>query len=289
MAYSLNLSRSSPFGSLAAVSARRTYAYLIATLNASHPDYDFSAVLRPSDFKRERSLRAVMNNVDSMLSNLRPKPQHIPAGSPIPQSIGQNNNMPQWGPGMWRLIDQQMSLKECSIYRYSPDDFDPFEDDEAGSLWSIHYFFFNREKKRVCYFYLRGVSILAAGNNCETPIRTPVHEKVDDTAPGDWTFVDDDGARKRAKYWFGNTNGVRIKRPETIDLTDGDTRMDEAAPTIELSSSFDAPPRPVVNDNDEYMLSDEEMCSNRSKSFSTVRGFSEEIVGPMELTTTDGL
>lgn len=289
MASSLNLSRSSPFGSLAAVSARRTYAYLIATLNASHPDYDFSAVLRPSDFKRERSLRAVMNNVDSMLSNLRPKPQHIPASSPIPQSIGQNNNMPQWGPGMWRLIDQQMSLKECSIYRYSPDDFDPFEDDEAGSLWSIHYFFFHREKKRVCYFYLRGVSILAAGNSCDTPMRTPVHEKVDDGAPGNWSYLDDDGARKRAKYWFGDTDGVRVKQTDTVEMTHRDTRMDDAAPTIELSSSFEPPQRPVVNDNDEYMLSDEEMCSVRSKSFSTVRGFSEEIVGPMELTTTDAL
>ncbi|KAJ4306078.1 RNA polymerase III-inhibiting protein maf1 [Collariella sp. IMI 366227] len=70
MAASLNLSRSSPFGSLDQVSNRRTYAYLIATLNASHPDYDFSHVLRPADFQRERLLRRVMGTIDSTLSSV---------------------------------------------------------------------------------------------------------------------------------------------------------------------------------------------------------------------------
>jgi len=52
---SMNLSRSSPFGPLSQISSRRAYAYLLATLNASHPDYDFSHILRPSDFRKERS------------------------------------------------------------------------------------------------------------------------------------------------------------------------------------------------------------------------------------------
>src|SRR4051794_4444466 len=73
-ASSLNLSRASPFGPLSQLSSRRTFAYLIATLNASHPDYDFSHLLRPSDFKRERNLKAVMNTIDTTLYNLRPRP-----------------------------------------------------------------------------------------------------------------------------------------------------------------------------------------------------------------------
>src|SRR5271156_5048584 len=71
LASSLNLSRSSPFGNLGMISSRRTYAYMIATLNASHPDYDFSHVLRPSDFKREKHLRVVMNTLDTTMYNLR--------------------------------------------------------------------------------------------------------------------------------------------------------------------------------------------------------------------------
>ncbi|KAL8966546.1 MAG: hypothetical protein Q9183_003327, partial [Haloplaca sp. 2 TL-2023] len=52
--------------------ARRTFAYLIATLNASHPDYDFSYLLRPSDFRREKSVRHAMNALDTTLYSLRP-------------------------------------------------------------------------------------------------------------------------------------------------------------------------------------------------------------------------
>src|SRR5690606_16736898 len=45
----------SPFGPLNDASAVRTFAYLLDTLNASHPDYDFYGVIRPWDFRRERS------------------------------------------------------------------------------------------------------------------------------------------------------------------------------------------------------------------------------------------
>src|ERR1700750_3121900 len=75
MADSLNLSRSSPFGNLGMISSRRTYAYLIATLNASHPDYDFSHTLRPVDFKKERNLGRIMAKIDNTMQNLRPRPQ----------------------------------------------------------------------------------------------------------------------------------------------------------------------------------------------------------------------
>src|ERR1700712_4790724 len=68
----VNLSRSSAFGPMSQVPSRRTFAYLIATLNASHPDYDFSHILRPADFRKERSLKTVINTIDSTLLNLRP-------------------------------------------------------------------------------------------------------------------------------------------------------------------------------------------------------------------------
>lgn len=282
MATSLNLSRKSPFGNLGEGSVRRTYAYLIATLNASHPDYDFSAVLRPGDFKREKSLRMVMNDLDSTLFNLRPKPTNsfVPKTSPQhPSSAFPPNSQPQWGPGMWRLIDQQMSLKDCSIYKYAPEEFDPFEDDEAGHMWSMNYFFFNRHRKRVCYIYLRGISILASQSGAETPLRTPVKDKreLDETSDADgWLSPADDGARKRARYWFGDREAVQIDD----FVHDINSKLSSSQP-VELFESFSPPKRPVVDEHDHYLLSDEETRSARSHS--TLRGVSEEVVGIMEV------
>ncbi|KAI5281532.1 RNA polymerase III-inhibiting protein maf1, partial [Ascosphaera aggregata] len=223
-AESLNLARSSPFGSMSEHSSRRTYAYLIATLNASHPDYDFSHLLRPSDFKREKSLKRVINTIDSTLFNLRPNMardvtlpapyvmssslnnpsqhrQHAGAGTgtrlsppgtgaspaasvPVTSSSVPHQNAAageltaaapaataasapttsySWGPRMWKLIDDQMTLNECSIYSYNPEE-DPYEGDEGeedGAIWSLKYFFFNKQRKRVCYLYLKGISVLS--------------------------------------------------------------------------------------------------------------------------------
>ncbi|ETN43539.1 uncharacterized protein HMPREF1541_02698 [Cyphellophora europaea CBS 101466] len=284
MAPSLNLSRSSPFGNLDKISSRRTYAYLIATLNASHPDYDFSHTLRPTDFKREKSLRAVINNIDSTLYNLRPRPMNsylVPGLKP--GSVAPPPGQMGWGPAMWGLIDQQMSLKECNIYRYAPD-LDPFEDDEDGTIWSVNYFFFNKARKRVCYLYLRGISALT--HDDKDGLMTPIKTKrlADDESDG-W-LTPDLGARKRARYWLGNRDGVEVADPDyepgTAVLgapigvpTTSEERSDEEI--------FGPPPRPVVDENHNYLLSDEETRSVRSVSKSTMRGTSEEVVGPMEL------
>merc|ERR1711939_746957 len=139
---------------------------------------------------------------------------------------------------MWRLIDQQMSLRDCSIYRYAPEDYDPFEDDEEGSLWSMNYFFFNKQRKRVCYLYLRGISVLAMAT-IDT-LRTPVKAKrLADTDSDGWT-TPDLGAHKRARYWLGVREGV-----------------EEASPNGKIEDEqFSPPARPVVDEHDNYILSD---------------------------------
>lgn len=275
VAPSLNLSRSSPFGNLGMISSRRTYAYLIATLNASHPDYDFSHLLRPTDFKREKHLRTVMNTLDTTLYNLRPRPvSSIFLSFPGSTSgaVGPSSSQGYWSPGIWRLIDQQMTLKECSIYRYAPEDQDLFEDDDEGAIWSMHYFFFNKARKRVCYLYLRAVSVLSHSPN-EIP-RTPVRSKrlADEESEG-W-LTPDLGARKRARYWLGDR--------EHIEVADGDEEesKDQITGMKDFSSSKR---RPLVDDHDNYILSDEDARSTRSTSKSTVRGVSEEIAEKMDV------
>jgi len=120
----------SPFGPLNDPSSVRTFAYLLDTLNASHPDYDFYNLLRPWDFRRERSVQRAIQDIDTTIFNLS-RPQLT---------------------GFWEQIDQEMELKNCKVFSYRPED-DPFG--EEGALWGVNYFFFNKTKKRVCYVWLR--------------------------------------------------------------------------------------------------------------------------------------
>ncbi|EGD84313.1 hypothetical protein H112_08008 [Trichophyton rubrum D6] len=261
-AMSLNLSRSSPFGPLSEHSSRRTYAYLIATLNASHPDYDFSHVLRPSDFRREKNLRRVMDTIDTTLFNLRPQlARDVTPPTPASSSPHMSATTHSWGPRMWRIIDNQMSLKECSIYCYSPDE-DPY-DGEEGTIWSLNYFFFNKVRKRVCYIYLRGISVLSQlpADGTATPV--PGKRNVDD----DGYVSHDTGARKRAKYWFGDG---------------ANDEMDEFS-ADEEERQPSQPARPVVDEYDNYILSDDDLRSQSGGSKPTVRALSEEIADSMEV------
>ena len=274
-ASSLNLTRSSPFGSLSQLSSRRTFAYLIATLNASHPDYDFSHLLRPSDFRREKSLRSVMNTLDTTLYNLRPRPMNSLTSGTQQWYSDTNVTVPStpggsqaWSPQMWRIIDAEMELKDCSIYRYSPEE-DPYEADE-GAIWSFNYFFFNKTKKRVCYIYLRGLNIMSYG-----PVDgTPIADKR--STDSEWNKDEESGASKRANYWLGD-------RAESISegLTeDGD----ELAAKTRDNTESELPQVLRPSEEPNYVMSTDSSMSpcsfsGRSRSKSTV----EDIVDPMSV------
>lgn len=178
---------------------------------------------------------------------------------------------------MWRLIDNEMNLKECSIYSYEPDE-DPY-DGEEGSIWSLNYFFFNKAKKRVCYLYLRGLSILGTTPQQKTPMR----EKR--PASGTWS-VDEDTSKKRARYWLGDR------------ATDAEWVGDEDEETLEEAEILDTgdEPRDVPSDIDS---GDESPCKGRGRSLSSdivsadtskeathsgssMRGISEEIAATMD-------
>ena len=190
-----NLSQSSPFGTLSQISNRRTYAYMIATLNASHPDYDFSNVLRPSDFCREKRLKDVMSTVDSKIYSAQ--------SSRIPKGLQTPGGSLMWGPRMWNNMDSEMDLYNCEIYSYKPEE-NPFDDEETA-LWSQHYFFFNKAMKRVCYLYVRALSPSFAGdesddNTVEDGSITPMRPKRRYAERQSADF----SARKRARFWLGD-------------------------------------------------------------------------------------
>ncbi|KAI9742284.1 MAG: RNA polymerase III-inhibiting protein maf1 [Claussenomyces sp. TS43310] len=259
---SMNLSRSSPFGPLSEISSRRTFAYLIATLNASHPDYDFSHILRPSDFRKERSLKTVINTIDSTLYNLRPSPGiglQVPAQTSYATASSATATSQAWGPQMWTLIDKEMTLKECSVYCYAPEE-DPY-DGEEGSIWSLNYFFFNKARKRVVYIYVRGVPVMSHSARTGLPKRSG------------GGLTKDMGAKKRARYWLGD-------RVDSHAITQEDT--DEDADLWDINDETIA----VTSDGDNFCDDYDDEADDESVDQSykpPVRGMSEDIVAGMDI------
>lgn len=310
---SLNLSRSSPFGPLSEISSRKTFAYLIATLNASHPDYDFSHVLRPADFKRERQLRKVMANLDTTLRSARPnapptidfpvtaflsaqntkKAKRAAAaaadmGSSPPAVSGTES--PPWGPHMWALIDKEMTLKECLVFSYQPA-MNPF-DEEAAAIWSQHYFFFNKERKRVAYLYVRGVPVVSH-NSPPQPVRqrSGAMSLSPSNSSGEWKkrrfMLDEAGANKRAKYWLGDrAEKVTVSEDEDDYADDGLTWNRDRDGVLELdefAGSWDDRDDSLDEDFSNDDFSEDEVDDMEEARRSQGRRMSEDIAGRMEI------
>jgi hypothetical protein len=265
---SVNLSRSSPFGPLSQVSSRRTFAYLIATLNASHPDYDFSHNLRPSDFRRERSLKAVMNTIDTTLYNLRPSSGmtlHVPSQTSYVTASSAPVASQAWGPQMWSLIDKEMTLKECTVYCWAPPD-EPF-DGEEGSIWSLNYFFFNKDRKRVAYIYVRGVPVLGHSPR----LRHAMSKRgVSGYASG---------ANKRARYWLGE-QAAHVTNGEDEDDNEDDTMWNDEVGADDADGMFDGD---EFCDEYEDEADDESDDQDEQGWKAPVRGVSEDIAASMDL------
>lgn len=117
-----------PFGPITEPASRRTFAYLIAILNASYPDHDFSN-LEPTDFIRS-SLKSFISKFENSFYSLGKQPE-------------------EW---IWEVINSHMTMSDCVVYQYSPSK--SFLEDEPGYLWSLMGFLFNKKRKRVAFIYL---------------------------------------------------------------------------------------------------------------------------------------
>ena len=117
-----------PFGPINEPSSRKIFAYLIAILNASYPDHDFSSV-EPTDFVKT-SLKTFISKFENTLYSLGRQPE-------------------EW---VWEVINSNMTLSDCVLFQYSPSN--SFLEDEPGYLWNLIGFLYNRKRKRVAYLYL---------------------------------------------------------------------------------------------------------------------------------------
>ena len=256
-------SHTSAFGPLSELSSRRTFAYLIATLNASHPHYDFSHVLRPGDFKRERNLRRVMANLDSILQNVRPG---VETSTSFDSSAG-GDSTSTWGPQCWALIDKEMRLNECTVFRYSPD-VDPFEEDESA-IWAAHYFFFNRALKRVAYLYVRVVAVISSQSPTLRPANAAKHGR---------SSAFDSGGDKRADYWVGDRDAKLVPPFDDDDGIQDDGLYWNRGEDGDLVTFSDDD---AMDDYDDYDEDDSDDIVE--KKMMRPRLMSEDVAGRMEI------
>jgi Maf1 regulator len=161
---------------------------------------------------------------------------------------------------MWSLIDKEMTLKECSVYCYAPEE-DPY-DGEEGAIWSLSYFFFNKARKRVAYLYVRGIPVMS---------HSPRSTLVKRSASG---FSRENGAKKRARYWLGDradaiTNSRDLDDESDLNLWNPDD--DDASFDATFEGDY----------GDDYNEADDESDEQEYKG--PIRGVSEDIASRMEI------
>jgi AP-1 complex subunit sigma 1/2 len=177
---------------------------------------------------------------------------------------------------------QEMMLKDCTVFSYQPAD-DPF-DEEEGAIWALHYFFFNKALKRVCYLYVRGVPVMS-----HSP-RMPAHAAMSRRAGASLSALADDdtddlGANKRARYWLGDKFAERITASDD-DMDDGLVWNRDA--DGDVNCQYDDDDDEDDYDDDEFegqgaMDTDDEDDKPHRRSQSPVRGVSEDIAARMEI------
>lgn len=157
-----------PFGPIREPASRRTFAYLIAILNASYPDHDFSS-LEPTDFTKS-SLKSFVSKVENSLYSLGKKPEG-------------------W---IWENINSHMGLSDCVVYQFSPTK--SFLEDEPGYLWSLIGFLFNKKRKRVAFIYLICSRLKAVTDEFREDSMRPIRQYTidyDDGFEGEYDLVND--------------------------------------------------------------------------------------------------
>lgn len=184
----------SPFGPLKNSSTRRKFAYLIAILNTTYPDHDFSN-LQPTteNFHKVESPESLINKFNNIMVSLgkredllswiwdivnvymdvMPSRQSAAGFNSRKNSISNinsNNNSTGYGPvsnphntlAISPKAEQHQSPQEhcCKVYEFQPSDQTILEDlnHPYQTMWSNYWFIYNKKKKRVCFLYLTAIN-----------------------------------------------------------------------------------------------------------------------------------
>lgn len=151
----------SPFGPLNESASKKTFMYLIATLNASYFDYDFSQAT-PEQFRKEPNRHMITNSINTSLAGIVPN---------------YNSDLKD---KLWSAVDMEVEIQKADIYSYIPDlSSDPFTED--GVIWSFNYFFYNRALKRIIFFKCRSFSKSSLASSGTIPPKRSRVEAIEES------------------------------------------------------------------------------------------------------------
>lgn len=177
----------SPFGPLKNSSNRKIFAYLIAILNITYQDNDFSTLLPTTKNFCKINTIELFNNFNNLMLSLGKKEEFLGL---IWQSINghmnifssdvfiQNKNRNSHIKNQYQVnhvINQLNILKDCQVYKFQPFDESVIQDLNYPykTMWSFHWFIYNKKKKKVGLIYLTALNklqCLAASEKCFSSI-----------------------------------------------------------------------------------------------------------------------
>eukprot|EP01080_Neovahlkampfia_damariscottae_P003900 gene3900-7113_t len=103
---------------------------LISLLNHIYIDHDFR-YCGNKDFTRVMKIEHIINSINLSLRDSFTEEERIL---------------------LWSSIETEMTLKECEVFEFTPDEeSDPMEDID-GRIWSFTYFFVNKKLKKILFF-----------------------------------------------------------------------------------------------------------------------------------------
>lgn len=181
----------SPFGPLKNVTTRKTFSYLIAILNSTFPDQDFTN-LQPTteNFYRIDSPEDLIQKFNNILISLGKKEDIlnwiwdiinsymdvIPSKSASPylnaqttnhthstsrkNSFNSNRSSGSGGNSPNLQFQNICPPDVCQIYQFQPSDESIFEDltYPYQPMWSYYWFIYNKKKKRVTFLHLTAIN-----------------------------------------------------------------------------------------------------------------------------------
>lgn len=167
----------SPFGPLKSASTRKTFAYLIAILNATYPDHDFSN-LQPStdNFHKLDTSESLIHKFNSIMISLGKRedilswiwdtinvymeliPPRSPSLTAQPGTDSRKYSFTSTA-GSPKILENHFDEQCCKIYEFQPTDQSILEDLDHPhqTMWSNYWFIHNKKKKRVCFLFLKAI------------------------------------------------------------------------------------------------------------------------------------
>ncbi len=96
---------------------------------------------------------------------------------------------------LWKTVDLEITLKDCTVYSYHPDpDSSPFPENQ---IWSFLYFFYNKGLKKLVTFLtyttLSDISPLNASRDCKVAGEEEAEEEEEEEEEEETTFDDELG------------------------------------------------------------------------------------------------